>query len=307
MNRNDLIVVLATVILTVAASPCQAVVVFLKGDDKPVVGFFVQQTERSLVIQQVMPDGTRRERVFVRTDVEDVVFTVSRERLEALDPATPTAYRDYAEELAEKRQDPEAQETAMRLYLIAAHLDPAALGRSSLLGLVNLARTEDEQARFRAMAYLLDPEHDERVLQRPNPVTEKPQELTAQTRGRLLDAVRNLRQGRKYSAKEALGFPDIQQAFDQFEGIITLKEFEDSCSRGTLGNPMVRKLILLELALAPGAVEMTATDTEPSLLSWRQSTRRDGLTPVPSLTLERVTEFDPRKSRFQGGRWVVPD
>ena len=90
---------------------------------------------------------------------------MSEERLAELVRSNPDAYREYAEELAEKRKDPDAQQTSIRLFQMAAVLDPQRLGRSCLLGMVPLARDAAEQRRFRAMAYLLDPDHDPALLQ----------------------------------------------------------------------------------------------------------------------------------------------
>ena len=49
---------------------------------------------------------------------------------------------------------------ALRLFLIAAHLDPQKLGPSSLLGMSLLASTPAEVRKYRAMAFLLDPKGD---------------------------------------------------------------------------------------------------------------------------------------------------
>jgi hypothetical protein len=98
------------------------VVVFERGKPQPTIGRLVRQDERSIVIELDRPGGTPTIREILRSDIEDLLIVVSEERLNALRPEDPDAYRDYAEELAVKRKDPDALLASLRLYLIAAHL-----------------------------------------------------------------------------------------------------------------------------------------------------------------------------------------
>src|SRR5262249_5895515 len=109
-------------------------------------------------------DGTLVDKTIAKSEVDLIHRPVAAERLTALSPERPKEYRDYAEELADKKVDPEARETGLRLYAIAANLDPANLGRSSLLGMTALAASVEEERQYRALAFLLDPEHDRGVL-----------------------------------------------------------------------------------------------------------------------------------------------
>ncbi len=293
--------------IALIARPAHAIVVFMKGNDTPLMGFYVRQNETTLTIQVPLANGLRQERVLVKSEIDDFLLTVESERLEKLDPDDPQGYRNYAEELTEKRQDPEARETSIRLYLIAAHLDRDGLGRSSMLGLINLARHADEESRFRAMAYLLDPEHDARVLVRPDPVKRKPNSIDSATRLGMLNAVGSLRRGRKASARDALRPPEVRQGFEFFAELITLKEFEDAVSAEELSPTILRKLILLELALLPSAGELEQPTIETDTHSWLEAIRRDGSQPVPILALERLTEFDPHHCFFRNGKWGSTD
>ncbi len=161
MRRLTILVfILFLMITNLAIEPVLAVIVFLKGQDEPIRGYFVRENEHVVVLQQLQTDGSTQERIVSRSEIEDVIKTVDSARLEALRPENPDGYREYAEELAEKSKDPDAQVTAIRLFLIAAYLQPQRLGRSCLLGMVPLARQGTEQRHFRAMAYLLDPTHD---------------------------------------------------------------------------------------------------------------------------------------------------
>src|SRR4051794_9454767 len=95
-------------------------VVVLKGSNQPVVGYLVRQDDRSVTLREILPSGKSRESSFPRSNLDELIITVLPDRLTALNPARLTDYLEYAEELAEKKRDPEARETAIRLYAIAA-------------------------------------------------------------------------------------------------------------------------------------------------------------------------------------------
>ncbi len=165
--QNRWAVLLVGALIFLAPQPASAVIIFLKGQDQPLLGYLVRETSDVVVFRQLLEDGQQRRRTLSKSEIEDLIISVSDERLEKLERSDPQAYREYAEELSEKRKDPDAQETAIRLFLIAAYLDTDRLGRSCLLGMAGLARDEAEQRRFMAMAYLLDPKHDSSLLKSP--------------------------------------------------------------------------------------------------------------------------------------------
>ncbi len=171
------LVLMVGICSSLIARPAWGVIILLKGQEKPVRGYFVREDDKAVVLRQLQPDGSTQERSVARSEIEDVIKTVDQARLESLQPARPDSYREYAEELAEKKKDPDAHVTALRLFLIAAYLDPPRLGRSCLLGMVPLARNANEQRRFRAMAYLLDPTHNRDVLTLPLPTRTTGSEL----------------------------------------------------------------------------------------------------------------------------------
>ena len=123
----------------------------------------VRQNGNEVVVREETATGIR-DVIVPRSEIEDLIETVSPERLAALDPSRPQEYREYAEELAEKKLDPEARLMAVRLFQIAAWLDPAKTGHGALLGLVSVARPGEEEARYRAAAYLFDPRHNKALL-----------------------------------------------------------------------------------------------------------------------------------------------
>src|SRR5690349_18452025 len=145
MGRISLVMTFLAVLWFVR--PASAVVVYKKGTSKPVAGHLVRQNGNEVVVRDESSSGLK-EIVIPRSEIDDFIETVSAERLAALTPSRPQEYREYAEELAEKKLDPEARQTAVRLFQIAAWLDPAKTGRGALLGLVSVARPGEEEARF---------------------------------------------------------------------------------------------------------------------------------------------------------------
>jgi hypothetical protein len=160
-------IALACLALCLFARIASAVVVLPKGASAPVMGYLIRHDERIVVVRQPTADGKSRELRFAPREIDELIITVSPERLETLDPAKPAAYFEYAEELAEKRRDPEARDAAIRLYAICAARGDDRVRHSALLGLIALARSPDEERRFRAATYLFDAEHDESVLATP--------------------------------------------------------------------------------------------------------------------------------------------
>jgi hypothetical protein len=284
------------------------VVVLLKGNATPVMGFLVSQDEANVVVREPLADGGHRDRAFRRSEIEQLIITVSPERLTALDPDDPRGYHNYAEELTEKRQDPEARQTAIRLYQVAASLDASQLGRSSLLGMIELARTADEERRFRACAYLLDPAHDAGVLREPDAVPAAAQVANrTESYADFARALVALRQGRTDVARRLFELPRVERQLGQFAGVLSQEELGEALRAESLSPAQLYKVVLLELAITPAAGE-TATAKTPAAppTSWREGLKRGGRKPLRAVSLETLTEFDPSECLFRDGRWVEP-
>jgi hypothetical protein len=287
----------------VQVSPAWGVIIFEKGKDQPIVGYLERQDDNLVVVRQLLPDGQTQLRELLRSEIDDILIAVSSERLQTLSPDKPAAYRDYAEELAEKRKDPDARATGLRLYLIAAYLEPGRLGRSSLLGMAGLARTPAEERRFRAMAYLLDPNHDRRLLQDSSKNSGSEGIEDEEGRDVLLKAMRAFRRGKRATAITMASRPIAQKAFARFSDVLTLEELEGVGKE--VPPDILRKVLTLELILASG--ETAKRDQAPDdMAPWSRIVEREGTAPVPSLSLESLTEFDPRECVFSDGQWGRP-
>jgi hypothetical protein len=279
--------------LSAAVNPVLGVTIFERGKTEPTRGRLVKQSATEVVITESTPSGSR-ERTIARTNIEDLIDPIDPARLVELSPEQPQAYRNYAEELAEKRIDPDAQAAAIRLYLIAGYLSPEKLAKSCLLGMTALARSPAEEQRFRAMAYLYDSDHDRRLLR----TTETSATITpvSDTRAALLRALQLRRQGNRRAALLNVNRPDVQEEFARFGDVLTFEEF----SQVGLSDDLVKKIVALELALETGEAR------QPASVSWSQIERSGATTPIPALSLTTIAEFDPRQCVFREGAWVAP-
>src|SRR6266436_3665046 len=160
-------IALMSLAICFAPQVASAVVVLPKGSNTPVMGYLVRHDERMVIVRQPLADGKSRELRFSLEQIDELIITVSAERLAALDPAKPSAYLEYAEELAEKQRDPEARETAIRLYASCATRGDDRLRHSALVGLIRRPQSQRVELRFRAAAYRHDAVPDVLVLAPP--------------------------------------------------------------------------------------------------------------------------------------------
>ena len=329
-------------VMTVIAPPAAAATLVMR--DGATVGCVVlQELAGEYLVEEVGDDGARRQRTISRSDVTDVIRPVSAKRLEGLSPASPNDYRLYAEELAVKRKDPEAREMAIRLYLIAAFLEPEKLGRGSLLGMAKLAYSPAEATRFRAMAFLLDPAHDRRVLVAPKPGNDLPVDAMADD---MLVVVRLLRTGRKPEAKRWLAEkPALQARLESMAPPETVEQLLNSaclacengfvncpgcdgtgkagagrCTQCVIGRRSIGRVrcdrcggkfkappLTREQLKGLVAVElMVAGKLRAPVSPLKWSSKVAGEKPARDLNLRSITAYDPQLHLFRDGKWVAP-
>ncbi|MGY8769228.1 MAG: hypothetical protein ACKVH8_12485 [Pirellulales bacterium] len=287
-------------------------VVFVRGMSEPVVGFLDSRDASGVTVLMPQPDGSYLRKIIPAIEIEDLIETVSKERLAKLTPDNPAAYREYAEELAEKKIDPEARKMGIRLFLLAAYLDPNNLGSSSLLGMTALARTPEEEKKMRALAFLLDKSHDIQILS-GIPTTEPTNvRETKDQKEAVLQIVRLLRNGYRSQAREILLKPGMETAFKVNSPNLTRAQCIEivegrcaGCEQGKTPAYIMQKLLSTELALMPLISTENSTLKKTRVL-WSFYIDQRFHEPLPVLTLEHLTEFDPKKSVFKNNTWAVP-
>lgn len=301
-------VIIIVSILSVLASavPCDAVIVFQKGRDEPIRGYLVEESANRIVVNEVLPSGELRKWDLARVQIDDVVRAVSVEKLVKLSSDKPEGYRQYAEDLAAKTEDPDARAVAIRLYLIAAYLAPDELGRSCLLGAAALARTPEEERAFHAMAFVLDPDHDATLLKRPKAVATNSDSIADEDRDKLRTAVQMLRRGKLSEAREYFGLRSVQRAQAFYGHIATQDDYLAAIeAEGRLSPRLLHKFVTLEVTLS-GIASTNAREKSSQAVPWSQTIARKRTRPIKPLAIEALTEFDPRACHFVDGKWVKP-
>ena len=286
--------------------PCQAVIVFLKGRDEPIRGYLREENATRIVVNEVLSNGELRKWDLRRVQIDDIIRAVSVEELAKLQSDKPEGYRQYAEDLAAKTEDPDARAAAIRLYLIAAYLSPDALGRSCLLGAAALARTPKEERAFHAMAFVLDPDHDSTLLKAPKLVTTNSDVINDTDRAHLRTAVQMLRNGKLSDAREYFGRKSVKRAQAFYSYIATQDDYLAAIeSQGRLSPRLLHKLVTLEVTLS-GIVASDIPKKSSQIVPWSQTVARNLTQPIKPLAIEALTEFDPRACHFVDGKWVKP-
>lgn len=275
----------------------------------PVGGYLVSNDGTTLKIKTVSPDGKEQSRLYDVSKI-DIIHQIDVDRLKKLVQNDPKAYYVYAQELADKQfaDDPEARDTARRLFLIAAHLDPGRFGRDALLGMSSLAVTGAESRRCRAMAFLLDPKGDADAL-KPAPTPKAPA-------GALQDfekALRSYRTGQIANAKKLANAKDVDVDFGKAAGGIDKATFFQWCtdaegSAGSLPEDRMRRVLRAELwAIDQLAHGDAGEKTNAGETKWSAILQARQIKPVSLLSLETIAnDIDPRKCLYVDGNWVAP-
>ncbi len=338
LPRLTFVVVLIWIFL--APFSASAVIVETRSGDK-IRGHLIEKNQVRVVVRL---DGQEKTKTIERNNILNIVETVNIVRLNALDPKDPKSYRIYAEELAAQRNDPEARDMALRLFLIAAYLDPRKQGYNCLMRMSNLARNSDEARSFRAMAYLLDLLHDKSTLEKKSPGSGG-----SRAREKFLQALNLFRRGKTKTALELASEKGVADYFSIIPGLLSYQEFvrickenpECSCKTGRIfcrkclgKNPLCpackgkgwnfckkckgkprfvpisplqeRLMLRLELLYETNPGGNLNSSTKSHEKRWSRIIANRQLQPVPVLSLFTITEFDPRNCVHKNGKWVKP-
>lgn len=202
--------------------PAWSVIVEMK-DGKIYRGYLVDQNVLRVTVRL---EGKKEPISLDRRDVATVTQVVREDRLKELKPANPEMYFNYAEELASSKDDPEARDMALRLYLIAAHLDGKKYGYQAMMRMSLLARNSTEKRTFTAMAFLMDMLRDEKTL-KSSPVAATNREA----RTSFLKALELLRRGKTTDALKYAQQDGVRQFFGVVPGLMNYDEFIELCQK----------------------------------------------------------------------------
>ena len=120
----------------------------------------------------------------------------------------------------------------------------------------------------------------------------------------LIAALRAARRGDQRTLANMLKRPSFREALQQWPGGLSYDELANLPEE--LPPETLARLLQLELVLSRQS-RPAGPDDEDQSASWSWIVQRDGTEPVPSLTLETLTRYDPRDCVFRDGKWIRAD
>ena len=341
--------------LLIVVTPVWSIVIETVPGKVRVRGHVLSDDGKKLVLRIPSDAGKPKEQAFDRSKIK-IIHQIDRGTLGKLTRDNSEAYRKYAEQLAKHPDDPEAVDTAMRLFLIAAYLDPAKQGRGCLLAMSELAPNPADARKYRAMAFLLDGKKDPSLLKLDARAQTSIPEAAWKS---FQQALRKYRNGEVIDARELAKAKGVAGCFLALPGIMDQETFIEACTdaicpqckytnrektrcatcngkgkdsftlqpcatckgRGVVRCPAcdgsgvnrtrlaehVEAMVRAELAALNRQVpDAPAAGKRADAANWSSALSNPQMTPIPTLTLETITDYDPRKCVFRNGTWVAP-
>lgn len=286
---------------TILCPPCQADVVWVRGEDQPRYGWVVSQNDQKVVFRPVGEMESRQEDLD-RSVIETLIVNFDRLRLENLNPENFADYRDYAEELAAQKMDPVARNLAVRLYIIAAAGSSDEVRQSSLRGLVALAENDQQHQKWDTLRRLH--ETTGRISQQTTRTLSdaiKPEE-----RQQTLQIVRMIRRGKGIEAAELLAQPNASKAFRHWAHVCSVEELTRISLLNRPTYSQLHQLLRIELSILNNESK-TRISEESQGRSWGEYAQATSTITGVIPSFRTATRFDPQKSIYRGGRWINPE
>jgi hypothetical protein len=170
-----------------------------------------------------------------------------------------------------------------------------------------LARSPDEERRFRGMAFLLDPEHDRSILKSPTVTADGSGSLSEADRKLLRTLLRAVRTRETRDARNMLAREPVRALVRRLAPVLDLSELEEASAPGSLMSAaLLRRILKAELLLSP-TPRLGTDDSSEETVPWSRLVASERSQPTGTLTLETITEFDPREHFFRDGNWATAD
>ena len=279
-------------------------VLVVRGQAKPMVGTVVAEQEDRVTIAIKDAEGITREQIVPRDQILLIARAEDPARLDALQAGQWEGYRELAEELASQRVDPQAVQLAIRLFLIVAYHERGSAREGSLASLVSLARSPDEERRFRTLAYRYG--ENDRVQWLKPPATAIRAPLSALDREMLLRTVRLVRQDEGEQALLLMRQEGFTTMYLTVEHLLPFQDLKRYAYDHSLSPRRTADLVRFELALlAPDFAPGDSTEVVRGTTGW-SSIGLETLPPLHDVDWLNASEFDPRDHVYENGSWRRP-
>lgn len=259
-----------------------------------------------------------------------------QQRLEALDPSSPLAYFELAEEIAAEAVEPEHTDLAKTLFVLAFVYDresgrPTWISPSACLALADASRLDRERRWLIAMAKSLDRRHAPPDWNYADPVR-----VSDETAYLAASAISAVRSGEGRRARDLMDRPEVRALIDRYETLLSPAGLPGEAQRlvreaqlwpcpECLNQRVTRKANVNPpeyepcvwcrgnpgMKLAPAEL-VGHLRFESRLLagihrSWSAQLASDGGSPVRDPDPDELAPtlgVDPRKAFYRNGRWV---
>ncbi len=287
---------LPIVLVFMACAPSlQAAIVITTDSEEPLLGYAVERPNGYVISTSNRSDA--KTTLIAKDKIVEVIPTVSYERLAKLSAADPEGCFRYADELFAMNRDPEARDTAIRLYLIAGRAAPDKFARSAVLSLQRLAADGKAAKRVAAFGMM------NRWITADVVVTPDVEVIKPPVPQELLKVLRPLKQGKKAAAMRAWkASPAAAEQLKRYPLRMTSEDMREALEADVLNSRQLTRIVALEVAIEEEGepVQKTAADSQP----WSGQLVRSKAASVRPLSWESLFDgIDPRDDQFRDGAW----
>lgn len=258
-------------------------------------GVIISETSGGVLLADRLENDQQTTELIPFRDIDDRVRTIDIERLSRLEPNSPYAYLELADELARFPQDRVARQLMKRLYFICLFFDDVAIQQSAELALRS-ALEPNERASLAPW-----------LTTRGEPTGEQPaDEPFIATRTDITDwqkLIRAICSEAWKDANELMTNVRLQATLEHWSSIICWTELEGIVQRQQLSEQSLLKLLQLSEQLNDVVTPMTVTVDSAT---WYASGSRRVAWPPSLAEFMEKSGMDPRQTIFRDGVWIAP-
>lgn len=269
-------------------------VVWMKSGEQR-CGVILSETSAGVLLADRLETPEQTTELIPWSEIDDRLRTIDIERVIRLEPNSPYAYLELADELARFPRDRVANQLMKRLYFLCLFLGDEAIQKSAELALRSALEPSERDS--------LAPWLNSRGLSRRDQSADEPFIATRTDITDLQKLIRAIRSEAWEDAKSLMTNTRVQATLEHWSSIICWTELEGIVQRQQLSEQSLLKLLGLSERLNDVVVPMSVIFDSAT---WYASGSSRVAWP-PSLTefIEK-SGIDPRQTIFRDGVWIAP-